>query len=75
MDTIDTERTIQVWWSPVAQCWLVEDGEMRTYFRLDDLVQHVQACEATVQLPLVLSQADSRLRTALVAAGVRIADA
>lgn len=31
---------LEVWWSPAAQCWRVEDGEMFTYYSIDLVVSH-----------------------------------
>jgi hypothetical protein len=33
-------RTLDTWWSPAAQCWRVEDGELFTYYDLDLVVGH-----------------------------------
>jgi hypothetical protein len=33
-------RTLEVWWSPAAQCWRIEDGEMFTYYSIDLVVGH-----------------------------------
>jgi hypothetical protein len=32
--------TLDTWWSPAAQCYRIEDGEMFTYFHLDEVIGH-----------------------------------
>ena len=32
--------TLDVWWSPAAQCWRIEDGELFTYYDLDLVLSH-----------------------------------
>ncbi len=32
--------TLEVWYSPAAACYRVEDGEMFTYYRLDQVIGH-----------------------------------
>jgi hypothetical protein len=39
-------RTLETWWSPAAQCYRIEDGEMFTYYGLDLVIGHLREREA-----------------------------
>lgn len=71
--TDDTIRlTVHAWWSPAAQAWRIEDGEMYTYTTLDALVEHLRAHEVSeILVDLRWPRADE-LERALRAAGVSI---
>jgi hypothetical protein len=43
-------RTLDTWWSPLAHCWRVEDGEMFTYYTMEDVIAHLRDREATALL-------------------------
>ncbi len=43
-------RQLDTWWSPAAQCWRVEDGELFTYYDLGDVLAHLRDREATALL-------------------------
>lgn len=65
-------RQLEVWWSPVAQCWRVEDGEMFTYYSIDMVVGHFTNRYPTAGA-IMAGVHDTRYRTlvaALQAAGV-----
>lgn len=33
-------KTLEVWWSPTAECYRIEDGEMFTYYDINSLLWH-----------------------------------
>jgi hypothetical protein len=43
-------RTLDTWWSPLAYCWRIEDGEMFTYYTMEDVIAHLRDRDATALL-------------------------
>lgn len=66
-------KELEVWWSPAAACWRVEDGEMFTYYALDEVVGHFTnrqqpAVAMVFNPPGLIASADGLRATALIAA-------
>jgi len=67
---------LDTWWSPVGQCWRIEDGEMFTYYRLDLVVGHFvhrQHPASALIVPPPHDPKTAELVRALEAAGVKVA--
>lgn len=66
-------RTLDTWWSPAAQCWRIEDGEMLTYYDLEHVIGHLRECGAgAVVSPPPHTGRTAQLVTALQEAGVPV---
>lgn len=67
--------TIEAWWSPVAQAYRVEDGEMFTYYELDQVIGHFVNRDRPATAQLVApphGEQTAALDRALRRAGVQI---
>ena len=64
--------TVEIWWSPAAQCWRVEDGEMFTSYELDQAVGHLKDSGVRALVTLTESPKTNALVRALEAAHIEI---
>lgn len=67
---------LEVWYSPMARCWRVEDGIMFTYYDVDSIVGHFRFRDQPRGASLVGVRTDwhPALRRALVKAAIPFAD-
>lgn len=65
--------TLNTWWSPAAECWRIEDGEMFTYYELIQVVGHLRDRGATALIsPPPHTKKTATLENVLRAAGIPI---
>lgn len=64
--------TVEIWWSPAAMCWRVEDGEMFTYHRLDQAISHLKDAGVTALVTPTDSPKTNELIRALEASKIEI---
>lgn len=67
--------TLEVWWSPVASCYRIEDGEMFSYYNLDLVIAHFRNRDRPARAQLVAKPHDmhtAMLDLALRKAGIAI---
>lgn len=68
-------RTLDTWWSPLASCWRIEDGELFTYYDLDLVIGHFRTRPHPARALLVAPPHDmhtAMLDLALRRAGIPI---
>jgi hypothetical protein len=65
-------KELEVWWSPMAYCWRVEDGELFTYSSIDQVVGHFRDRQHPASALLVAPPHD--FHTDLLVAALRRAN-
>jgi len=67
------ERELEVYWSPVARCWRIEDRERFTYYMLTQVVGHLRDRSARALVRIPQNDGEVALRDALLAANIPVA--